>query len=67
MSVLEIKQAITRLNKRERQELQVFLLRLKHDTPEWKRATAKRLKVMRAGKRIPVKQLESLLSRGAAY
>ena len=66
MSVLEIKQAITRLNKRERQELQVFLLRLKHDTPEWKRATAKRLKVMCAGKRIPVEQLESRLSRGAA-
>ena len=66
MSVLEIKQAITRLTKRERQELQAYLLRLKHNSPEWKRATAKRLKTMRAGDAIPAAALESRVRRGAS-
>lgn len=66
MSVLEIKQAITRLSKRERQELHAYLLRMKHNSPEWKRATAKRLKVMRAGRRVSAARLESRVTRGAA-
>jgi hypothetical protein len=43
MSLLELKQEVSRLNKRERQELQAYLIRLRHNTPEWKKATAKRL------------------------
>ena len=66
MSVLEIKQAITRLSKRERQEVHAYLLRVKHGTPEWKRATAKRLKAMQAGRRVSATELEARLARGAA-
>lgn len=66
MSVLEIKQAITRLTKRERQELQAYLLRLKHNSPEWKRATAKRLKAMRTGNAVPAAALEARVRRGAS-
>ncbi|MFT3830362.1 MAG: hypothetical protein QM691_11735 [Opitutaceae bacterium] len=45
MSILELKQAVSRLKKSERQELFAYLVRLKHETPAWKRATAKRLGV----------------------
>jgi hypothetical protein len=50
MSILALKQEITRLSKRGRQEIFAYLVRLKHDTPEWKRATARRLREMRKGK-----------------
>ena len=45
MSILELKQAVSRLSKRERAELQAYLIRLRHNTPEWKREAAKRLKL----------------------
>jgi len=40
MSILGLKQAASRLSKREREELHAYLIRLRHTTPEWKRATA---------------------------
>ena len=36
MSVLELKQELSRMSKRDRQELHAYLIRLKHETPEWK-------------------------------
>ncbi len=62
MSVLELKQAVSRLKKSERQELFAYLVRLKHETPEWKRATAKRRGEMKRGK---VVSAEALAARGA--
>jgi hypothetical protein len=50
MSILELKQRVSRLSQRERQELQLYLLRLKRETPAWKRATAKKIRDMQAGK-----------------
>jgi|GEM_PF-1541188 len=41
MSVLELKQARSRVSKRDRQELHAYLIRLKHETPEWKKAAAR--------------------------
>ena len=35
---LQLKQAVSRLNKRDRRELHLYLIRLQHSTPEWKRA-----------------------------
>ena len=64
MSILELKQAVSRLTRRERLELHAYLIRLRHNTPEWKRATARRLREMQAGKRVSAEQLESLLARG---
>ena len=64
MSILELKQEVCRLNKRDRQELSAYLLRLKHETPEWKRATARRLREMKSGKHITAAALESRLAHG---
>ena len=59
-----MKQAASRLSKRERQELQAYLIRLRHNTPEWKRATAAKIRSMRAGKRVSAEQLEARIARG---
>jgi hypothetical protein len=64
MSLLELKQEVTRLSKRERQELHAYLIRLKHNTPEWKKATAKRIKAMQAGRRVTAEELEARIARG---
>jgi hypothetical protein len=37
MGILELKQAVSRLSKRGRAELQAYLIRLRHNTPEWNR------------------------------
>jgi hypothetical protein len=64
MSLLELKQEVSRLNKRERRELQAYLIRLRHNTPEWKRATAKRINTMQAGRRVTAEDLEARIGRG---
>jgi hypothetical protein len=64
MSLLELKQAASRLSKREREELHAYLIRLRHNTPEWKRATAKRINAMKAGKRVSAEELEARIARG---
>ncbi len=64
MSLLEMKQAASRLSKRDRQELHAYLIRLRHNTPEWKRATAARIRAMRAGKRVSAEEIEARMARG---
>jgi hypothetical protein len=64
MSILELKQAASRLTKREREELQAYLIRLRHHTPEWKRATAARIRAMQSGKRVTAEALENRIARG---
>jgi hypothetical protein len=64
MSILELKQAASRLSKREREELHAYLIRLRHSTPEWKRATAKKIRAMQAGKRVSAEELEARIARG---
>jgi hypothetical protein len=64
MSLLELKQEVCRLSKPERRELFAYLLRLKHETPEWRRATARRLRAMKAGRRVTVEELEARIARG---
>ncbi|MBM3855910.1 MAG: hypothetical protein FJ399_22615 [Verrucomicrobia bacterium] len=63
MSILELKQAASQLSKRERQELHAYLIRLRHNTPEWKRATATRIRAMKAGKRVSAEELEARIAR----
>jgi hypothetical protein len=63
MSILQVKQTLSRMSRRERQEIQLYLLRLKRDTPAWKRATAKRIREMQAGKFTTIEQLETLLKQ----
>jgi len=63
MSVLELQQKISRLSPRERKEIQIYLLRLKRDTPAWKRATAQRIRDMQAGKQVSIEELEARMRR----
>lgn len=63
MSILQIKQALSRMSQRERREIQLYLLRLKRETPAWKRATAKAIREMQAGKFTTVEQLKTRLNK----
>jgi hypothetical protein len=63
MSILELKQSISRLSQRERQELQLYLLHLKRETPAWKRATAKKIRHMQAGKFTTVEELRARIGQ----
>lgn len=62
MSVLEMKQELSRMNKRERQELHAYLIRMKHETPEWKRAAAKRVAEMKKGRVVTSAEIEARIS-----
>ncbi len=64
MSLLELKQQVSRLSQRERVELQAYLIRLKHGTPAWKRATAKKIRAMQAGKFTRIEALAARLAHG---
>ena len=64
MSILQVKQRISRMSQRERQEIQLYLLRLKRETPAWKRATAKKIREMQAGRVTTIEQLEARIKRG---
>lgn len=64
MSLLELKQQVSRLSPRERVELPAYLIRRKHGTPAWKRATAKRLRDRQAGKFTWIEALEARLAKG---
>jgi len=64
MSLLEMKQAASRLSKREREELHAYLIRLRHNTPGSRRATSGRIRAMQAGKRVSAEELEARIARG---
>ena len=61
MSVLELKQEITRMNRRGREEIYAFLVRLKHETPEWRRTAAGRVRAMKKGRGVTAEEMESRL------
>jgi hypothetical protein len=64
VSVLQIKQSLSRLSAKEQREIQIYLHQLRRRTPAWKKATAKRISEVRAGKFTTVAQLEALYRRG---
>lgn len=44
MRILKLKQEIFRLSLRERRELNAYMIRLRHERPEWKKVTLAELK-----------------------
>ena len=64
MTMLELKQQVSRLSERERRELNAYLIRLRHEKPEWRRMMARRMKAMDQGKKLTVAQLQQRLARG---
>jgi hypothetical protein len=65
MTLLELKQEVSRLSTRERRELNAYMIRLRHERPEWKRMISKRMREMDAGKKVPLGEVRRrLASRG---
>ncbi len=62
MSLLELKQEISRLSLRERRELNAYMIRLRHERPEWRRMISKRMREMDAGKKVSLEELERRLA-----
>jgi hypothetical protein len=58
MTLLQLKQEITRLSLRERRELNAYMIRLRHERPEWKKLVSRRMRDMDAGKKISISELE---------
>jgi hypothetical protein len=61
VSVLELKQEITRLNRRDREEVYAYLVRCRHETAVWRRTTARLIRSMRKGKGVTAEELEARL------
>jgi len=64
MSVLEVKQAISKMTKSERREVGLYLIKLRHSTPAWKRATANRIRAVQAGRFTSMEDLAARIARG---
>ncbi len=64
MTMLELKQQVSLLSARERRELNAYLIRLRHERPEWRRMVSQRMRDMDRGKKISVTQLRQQLARG---
>jgi hypothetical protein len=58
MTLLQLKQEITRLSLRERRELNAYMIRLRHERPEWKKMISKRMREMDAGKKVSLEEVE---------
>jgi hypothetical protein len=64
MTMLELKQQVSRLSASERRELNAYLIRLRHERPEWRRMVSKRMRDMDQGKKVSVAQLRRQLAHG---
>jgi hypothetical protein len=65
MTLLQLKQEISRLSLRERRELNAYMIRLRHERPEWKKTISRRMRDMDAGKKLSLRELErQAISRG---
>lgn len=58
MTLLQLKQEISRLSARDRRELNAFMIRLRHERPEWKKEISRRMGEMDAGKKVSMAELE---------
>lgn len=64
VSVLQIKQSLSRLSAKEQREIQVYLHQLRRRSSAWKKETAKSIADVKAGKFTTLAQLEELHRRG---
>ena len=64
MTMLELKQQVSRLSAREWRELNAYLIRLRHERPEWRRMISQRMRDMDQGKKVSPTQLRQQLARG---
>jgi len=63
-AMLELKQRVSLLSKKELRELNAYMIRLRHETPEWRKTVSRRMRDMDAGKKLSLTELERRLARG---
>ena len=63
MTLLQLKQEISRLSLRERRELNAYMIRLRHERPEWKKLVSRRMRDMDAGKKISLEEVERRIAK----
>ena len=63
MTLLAIKHQMKQLKARELRELNLYLIRLRHSTPEWRRATARKIRAVQAGRYVTAEALEERIAR----
>lgn len=57
VAILDLKQKLSKLSARERREMTVYLLRLKHESAEGRKETSRRMKEMDQGKKVRLADL----------
>ncbi len=63
MTMLELKQAVSHLSKSQRRELNAYMIRLRHESPEWKKMISRRMREMDAGKKVALDELKRRIAR----
>ena len=58
MSLLELKQQVTRLSPTERRELNAYLIRLRNESEEGRKALAAKMNDMDMGRKVTMSELE---------
>lgn len=58
MTLLQLKQEISRLSLRDRRALNAYMIRLRHERPEWKKTISRRMRDMDAGKKLSLAEFE---------
>ena len=52
IAMLQMKQQLSKMSEKQRQEISAFLHRLKQDSPAWKKEMSRRMAEMDAGKKF---------------
>ncbi|MCX6956236.1 MAG: hypothetical protein NTV51_29230 [Verrucomicrobia bacterium] len=60
-AALDLKQRLVKLSEAERREISAFLLRIKRETPAWKKEMSRRMKEMDQGKKVRLADLAKQL------
>ena len=63
MTLRAIKHQMKQLKPRDLKELQGYLIRLRHSTPEWRRATARKIRAVQSGRFVTAEALEARIAR----
>jgi len=60
-AALDLKQRLVKLSEPERREVSAFLLRIKRESPAWKKEMSRRMKEMDRGKKVRLTDLAKQL------
>lgn len=60
-AALDLKQRLVKLSEPERREISAFLLRIKRETPAWKKEMSRRMKEMDQGRKVRLTDLAKRL------